>query len=182
MLKLLAKNKGFTLIELVIVVILLGVLAAIALPRFFNISGKARSAVVQSTGGAFSAALSVAKAQWELNRAGTDYVDIKGGNENSPSRYTKFNDEGYPVGISADGVHPLAEINDGGTKGNDTCTQIFNNLVKTSGIAVIPADESGKCASGDFCASASGKNTCTYIYRKNNEKIIYDAEKGEVYY
>lgn len=181
MLKSLAKNKGFTLVELVIVVILLGVLAAIAVPRFFNISGKARSAVVQSTGGAFSASLNVAKAQWEMNRNGTEYVDIKG-NTNSPSKFTKFNEEGYPIGISADGVHPLAEISDGGTKGNDTCSQIFNNLVKTSGIAVIPADETGKCASGDFCASASGKNTCTFIYRKNNEKIIYNAEKGEVQY
>jgi hypothetical protein len=54
--------------------------------------------------------------------------------------------------------------------------------VKTSGITVIPADETGKCSSGDFCAKATGESHCTYYYRRTKEKITYDASTGEVTY
>jgi MSHA pilin protein MshA len=38
------KNKGFTLIELVTVIVLLGILAAVAVPRFVNVQEQARTA------------------------------------------------------------------------------------------------------------------------------------------
>ena len=42
------KNSGFTLIELVAVIVLLGILAVVALPRFINLSGDARAVVIQT--------------------------------------------------------------------------------------------------------------------------------------
>ncbi len=174
----LKKSKGYTLIELVVVVVLLGVLAAFALPRYVNISGKARTAVVSSTGGAFSSGLHVAKAQWELSKDNDTFVDINGDGRS----ITKFNQAGYPIGISADGLTALSEISDGGVSGNDTCSQILHNIVKTSGVSIIPADESGKCNNGDFCAKAAGESKCTYTYRRTKEKITYDAKTGEVTY
>ena len=50
------KQKGFTLIELVVVIVILGVLAAVALPRFMNATEDAHSAAVKGTGGALAAA------------------------------------------------------------------------------------------------------------------------------
>jgi len=44
-------QRGFTLIELVMVIVILGVLAAIALPKFINLASDARTAAIKSVEG-----------------------------------------------------------------------------------------------------------------------------------
>ena len=43
------KNRGFTLVEILIVVIILGILAAIVIPQFTSASSDARNSSVAST-------------------------------------------------------------------------------------------------------------------------------------
>ena len=50
------KVKGFTLIELVVVIVILGILAANALPKFINLQDEANNAVMLSMKGALESA------------------------------------------------------------------------------------------------------------------------------
>jgi len=55
-------QKGFTLIELVIVIVILGLLAATALPRFSNLTTSARVAALNGVAGSLRGAASIAHA------------------------------------------------------------------------------------------------------------------------
>ena len=52
------KEKGFTMIELVMVIVIIGILAAIAIPRFLDLRANAQQAACQQSGGALRAAIS----------------------------------------------------------------------------------------------------------------------------
>ena len=64
-------NKGFTLIELVMVIVILGILAAIAIPRFVNLQDSARQAAADGSIGAMRTAVSAYYAEQATAGAAT---------------------------------------------------------------------------------------------------------------
>jgi MSHA pilin protein MshA len=70
------RKYGFTLIELVIVIVILGILAAVAVPRFVDLSSSARVAAIQSLGGSVNSALTLVFAKTSVAGLGTQGAQV----------------------------------------------------------------------------------------------------------
>ena len=77
----LAPVKGFTLIELVLVIVILGVLAAFALPRFADLSTDARIAALDSVEGTMKSTIGIVKVKARAQGLSPVGANPSGGNQ-----------------------------------------------------------------------------------------------------
>ena len=75
-----SSQRGFTLIELVVVIVILGILAAFALPRFMGLENQARKASVNALEGSIRSSAALAHSLWLANGGVGNQVTIEGVN------------------------------------------------------------------------------------------------------
>jgi prepilin-type N-terminal cleavage/methylation domain-containing protein len=159
-------QRGFTLIELIIVIVILGVLAASAAPRFLNFQDDANAGVVQGVGSAFKTAVDLVHFKWQIEGGSgpIDNLEVYGAGQAT----LDINANGWPAQF-----WPPFEANPQLNNTND-CISVWETLL---------ADDAPTVSTGsgtDFQVAYSA-NTCTFsLVAQPAYSIFYDSNDGTV--
>ena len=170
------KQSGFTLIELVIVVVILGFLAVTAIPKFLDLTDQAKQANIEGMAGGFATAVSLVRAQWEAegrpkNATSQNMVDYDGTDLILTTQATGIR-PGYVVSSVA-GQNNGVALGTGFTAAN--CVDIWQSIFQqpprlTDTIATLNSDNTL-----DYLAVKSGSAATSLCHFYLKETLNKDA-------
>ena len=173
------KHSGFTIVELVVVIILLGILAATALPRFIDIEDDAHEAAFEGVRGSLQTGISLYHAKVVATDTAADGIPL-------PDDFSglRTNADGYPYGTD-DNSGSGSDVADSGD-----CAAVFSNVQQagaptvTSTAAQGDVDTAG--AGFDYVAVLVG-GSCVFHYTgettavgEDVRTLTYDPTSGQV--
>ncbi len=148
------------MIELVVVVMILGILAATALPKFMNVTEQAHEAAVAGAGGGLGSAVALAHAQWVANGHTTTVDNLVG-----------FGDD--TVDMSANGWPTDTLGSNTITTSTGDCGNVWRGVLQNPPSA-------GTAGTEDFAITAVA-GVCTFTYSNGGTMTIaYDTANGSV--
>jgi len=95
-----SRNRGFTLIELVVVITILGILAAFAVPKFIALDSQARTATVQGLAGSVRSAAALARGL-AMATGATANVTMEGATVNLVNNYPDSSLTGIAASVNS---------------------------------------------------------------------------------
>ncbi len=138
------RNRGFTLIELVVVIALLAILAAFAIPRFVGLEREARTAATLGISGSIRSAATLAHSLWLAQ--GVNPVIVEGNPVNLTEGYPDASDIALTLAdmtgfsVSVNGAADQAVFSKDGAPG--ACEVVYNDALAGSA-PTIGLDVSG---------------------------------------
>lgn len=131
-------QKGFTLVELIVVIVILGILAATALPRYVNVATEARIAAMNAVAGGMRSAVALAQSRYLATGNMTATTVTMGIGTATAAVYVAAG-TGIPEG-RATGIQAAMQATDGFTF---NCTGGNCTVTKTGGPAACAVTYNG---------------------------------------